>query len=69
LFCIDVTFEREQQFTSHSFNDKLKVIARDFISERKEGERSKEAEGQRKKMFERQTVAVERHSIGNKTGS
>ncbi len=45
------------------------MIARDFISERKEGERSKEAEGQRKKMFERQTVAVERHSIGNKTGS
>ena len=69
LFCIDVTFEREEHFTSHLFNDKLKVIARDFISERKEGEKSKEAEGQRKKMFERQTVAVERHSIGNNTGS
>jgi hypothetical protein len=54
---------------SHLFNDQLKVIARDFISKRKEGEKSKEAERPRERMCERQTVAAERHSIGNKTGS
>jgi hypothetical protein len=43
------------------YNDKLKVITRDFISKWKEGEKSKEAERQRESVYERQTVAARRH--------
>jgi hypothetical protein len=53
---------------SHLFNDKLKVIARDFISKWKVWEKIKEAEIQRERMCERWTIVAERHSIGNKTG-
>jgi hypothetical protein len=57
-------------YKSNLFNDKLKVIARDFISKRKEGEKSKEAERQREResVCERQSVATKRHSVSNKFG-
>jgi hypothetical protein len=45
-------------YKSRLFNDKLKVIATDFISKWKEGEKSKEAERHRHRESERQTVAV-----------
>ena len=52
-FRIDVTFEMRTAFhKSCLFNDKLKVIARDFISKQKEGEKSKEAETEREKVSE-----------------
>jgi hypothetical protein len=41
LFRISVTFEmRTTLYGVHLFNDNLEVIARDFISKQKEGERA-----------------------------
>ncbi len=68
-FCISVTFETRAVFyKSHLLNDRLKVIARNFISKQKEGGKSKDAERHRERVCERQTVAAKRHSIGNKIG-
>ncbi len=56
-------------YKSRLFNDKLKVIARDFISKmERRGKEQGSGETERESVCERQTVVARRHSIGNKIG-